>query len=103
MAQSSHALARQWGKLWGKGHETITNDLRRIISVQGSGATTYLQGLVTSNLMEPPPPPKDYVQLWQEGLEVPPNDAPMEDNMPISFNPAQIGRASCRERVLMPV
>ena len=93
MAQSSHALARQWGKLWGKGHETITNDLRRIISVQGSGATTYLQGLVTSNLMEPPPPPKDYVQLWQEGLEVPPNDAPMEDNMPISFNPAL--RATC--------
>ena len=93
MAQSSHTLARQWGKLWGKGHESIGKELRRIISVQGTGATTYLQGLVTSNLLEPPPPPKDYVQLWNEGLDISPNDVPMEDTMPMTFNPAL--RATC--------
>lgn len=67
--QSFGTLARQWGKLWGKGHEHFGSGLRRIISVEGSGATTYLQGLVTSDLLKAPSPPRDYVQLWQKGLD----------------------------------
>ena len=67
--QSFVTLARQWGKLWGKGHEHFGSGLRRIISVEGSGATTYLQGLVTSDLLKAPLPPKDYIQLWNKGLD----------------------------------
>lgn len=44
-----------FGRLWGKGHETLQ---RKILSVSGSGATTFLQGLVTSNLLVPPSNPK---------------------------------------------
>lgn len=92
--QSSSTLARQWGMLWGKGHENLGNGLRRILSVQGSGATTYLQGLVTSDLLKPPEPPNDYIQLWHKGLDqietAEPIHAPeppvVNDELPIQFN-----------------
>lgn len=47
-----------FGRLWGRGHESFGPDLRRIFSISGKGATTYLQGLVTSDLNTLPTPPK---------------------------------------------
>ena len=43
------------GKLWGRGHETFSSSIRRILSVKGPSATTYLQGLVTSDLSKDAP------------------------------------------------
>lgn len=47
-----------FGRLWGRGHESFVPSLRRIISVAGPSATTFLQGLVTSDLSTPPTPPR---------------------------------------------
>ncbi|KAL7576102.1 hypothetical protein ACA910_000881 [Epithemia clementina (nom. ined.)] len=47
-----------FGRLWGRGYERLSPNLRRILSVSGSGATAYLQGLVTSDLKAPPTPPR---------------------------------------------
>lgn len=47
-----------FGRLWGRGHETLSPDLRRILSISGKGATQYLQGLVTCDLTTEPTPPK---------------------------------------------
>ena len=47
-----------FGRLWGRGYERLSPNLRRILSVSGSGATSFLQGLVTSDLRSPPTPPK---------------------------------------------
>ena len=47
-----------FGRLWGRGHESFTADARRILAVQGPSATTFLQGLVTCDLTQPPTPPK---------------------------------------------
>jgi len=60
MASSSTlaAAAARYGKLWGRGHETFSPSARRILSVQGAGATKYLQGLVTCDLTSEPPPPR---------------------------------------------
>lgn len=43
------------GRLWAKGHETFSAATRRILSVTGKGAQTYLQGLITCDLTESPP------------------------------------------------
>ena len=59
MASSTVAsTVGRYGKLWGKGHETYSRDLRRILSVKGKGATKYLQNLVTSDLLSDPIPPR---------------------------------------------
>ncbi|KAL3942501.1 MAG: hypothetical protein SGBAC_003313 [Bacillariaceae sp.] len=50
------SLAGNFGRLWRRGNETLD---RRIFSVKGKGATTYLQGLVTCDLTIPPIPPKE--------------------------------------------
>lgn len=54
-------MSGSFGRLWSRGHETLKS--RRILSVSGSGATTYLQGLVTSDLQSAPiapsPEPQD--------------------------------------------
>lgn len=47
-----------FGRLWGRGHETFLSDRRRILSISGKGATSYLQGLVTSDLLSDPTPPR---------------------------------------------
>lgn len=47
-----------FGRLWGRGHETFLPDRRRILSVSGKGATNYLQGLLTSDLLSDPTPPR---------------------------------------------
>lgn len=72
----------RFGRLWGKCHQTFTPDLRRILRVQGSGAATYLQGLVTSDLAHPPLPPQVYQRLPQN-----------VDFYEASFNP--LLRATC--------
>jgi len=58
-----------FGRLWGRGHETFAPDRRRILSISGKGATNYLQGLVTSDLLsEPPPPRPEPVEDRQPGI-----------------------------------
>ena len=59
-ASSAAAAISRYGKLWGRGHETFSPSLRRILSVKGKGnaATKYLQGLVTCDLTKPPVPPR---------------------------------------------
>mmetsp|Transcript_18298 Transcript_18298/g.42125 ORF Transcript_18298/g.42125 Transcript_18298/m.42125 type:complete len:500 (-) Transcript_18298:86-1585(-) len=52
-------LAGNFGRLWKRGHESFSHDSRRILSVRGKGATTYLQGLVTCDLLSPPIPPRE--------------------------------------------
>lgn len=54
-----------FGRLWGKGHEKLA---RRILSVNGPGATKYLQGLITSDLLSPPVPPRPEKSQQQPGL-----------------------------------
>jgi len=67
MSRTSVLQKGRFGRLWGKCHQTFTPDLRRILKVQGSGATTYLQGLVTSDLTHPPVPPRVYQRLPHSG------------------------------------
>lgn len=43
-----------YGRLWGRGFEVLQ---RTVLRVQGAGATTFLQNLVTANLTTPPVPP----------------------------------------------
>ncbi|KAG7341168.1 glycine cleavage T-C-terminal barrel domain containing protein [Nitzschia inconspicua] len=55
-------LAGNFGQLWKQGHENLTTESlsqRRILSVEGPGATNYLQSLVTCDLTQPPRPPRE--------------------------------------------
>lgn len=45
-----------FGRLWGRGYEVLKS--HRIVQIQGAGATTFLQNLVTSDLRQSPIPPK---------------------------------------------
>lgn len=58
-AHRAAAAAGRFGKLWGRGHETFPASDRRILSVSGPGATKYLQGLVTCDLLSDPPQPRE--------------------------------------------
>ena len=71
--------ASRFGRLWGRSHETFTPSLRRILSVKGASATTYLQGLVTSDLTTDPTPPISHLT---QGDGPPPDDDPV-----VEFNP----------------
>ena len=82
MSRTSILQKGRFGRLWGKCHQTFTPELRRIVKVQGSGATTYLQGLVTSDLTQDPLPPRVYQKL--------PSNVDFYDAV---FNPAL--RATC--------
>ena len=62
-------LAGNFGRLWKRGHESFSPDSRRILSVQGKGATAYLQGLVTSDLQSPPIPPREEKEVDNAGEE----------------------------------
>ena len=55
------SLAGNFGRLWKPGHESLLGQ-RRIVRVQGAGATDYLQGLVTCDLNNPPVPPREEVR-----------------------------------------
>eukprot|EP00529_Nitzschia_sp_RCC80_P022954 CAMPEP_0113449044 /NCGR_PEP_ID=MMETSP0014_2-20120614/5087_1 /TAXON_ID=2857 /ORGANISM="Nitzschia sp." /LENGTH=464 /DNA_ID=CAMNT_0000340291 /DNA_START=59 /DNA_END=1449 /DNA_ORIENTATION=+ /assembly_acc=CAM_ASM_000159 len=59
MTATTTTLAGNFGRLWRRGHETLSPDGRRILSVTGAGATTFLQGLVTCDLTQPPSVPKE--------------------------------------------
>ncbi|KAL7443313.1 hypothetical protein ACHAXH_005613 [Discostella pseudostelligera] len=58
-AAAAAAASSKYGPLWGRGYETLSN--RRILSVSGTfdHATSYLQGLVTSDLFSEPNPPRE--------------------------------------------
>lgn len=54
---SKYAIAgMRYGRLWARGRESFGPSQRSILSVKGKGATTYLQGLVTCDLLSVPPP-----------------------------------------------
>ena len=53
------SLSGNFGRLWRRGHETFAPEARRILSVSGKGATSYLQGLVTCDLLSAPYPPRE--------------------------------------------
>ncbi len=55
------AAAARYGKLWGRGQETFTKNVRRVLAVKGNGnhPTNYLQGLVTCDLHKEPKAPKE--------------------------------------------
>jgi transferase CAF17, mitochondrial len=57
-SKATQTIAGSFGRLWGRGHEVLGPDMRRMMLVSGPGATTYLQGLVTSDLLQPPTPPR---------------------------------------------
>jgi len=61
MASKAASTVSKYGKLWGRGYESFPPKLRRILSVSGKGdhATTYLQGLVTSDLFSEPKAPRE--------------------------------------------
>lgn len=69
------SLAGNFGRLWRPGHESFASGGRRILQVQGEGATTYLQGLVTSDLLNPPTPPKEEAQMDPADMAADPNAA----------------------------
>lgn len=58
-AAAAAAASSKYGPLWGRGYETLSN--RRILSVSGTfdHATSYLQGLVTSDLLSEPKAPRE--------------------------------------------
>lgn len=70
MSAKVTSLAGNFGRLWRRGHESLD---RRIFSVKGKGATNYLQGLVTCDLLNAPPAPR----------EEPPEDAEDLENQPM--------------------
>ena len=101
-ASAAAAATSKYGPLWGRGYETFLN--RRILSVIGSGdhATTYLQGLVTSDLTAEPTAPREErmedihamsgVDLDEvaanaaaNGGEVAPQEGPIEEEVPVRF------------------
>ena len=83
------AAATKYGKLWGRGYETFKS--RRILSVYGKSdhATTYLQGLVTSDLTSEPRAPREEEEdtfLASRGRE--PKQQPEEveeEEVPVKF------------------
>jgi transferase CAF17, mitochondrial len=86
-------LAGNFGRLWRRGHESFTPDTRRILSVQGKGATTYLQGLVTSDLLSAPPPPRE-----EQGGDDEPTINPQEANTNAAAPPVEFSerlRSTC--------
>jgi folate-binding protein YgfZ len=84
MAATAAAAAGRYGKLWGRGHETLLE--RRILSVKGQGATTYLQGLLTCNLLQDPPIPRPEFNIVPGGGDE-------ESSQDVKFSPHL--RATC--------
>jgi len=57
-SSSTIKVAANFGRLWSRCHESFPSDLRRIFSISGPAATTYLQNLVTCDLTQLPPTPR---------------------------------------------
>ncbi|KAL3775132.1 hypothetical protein ACHAWO_001955 [Cyclotella atomus] len=83
------SAATKYGKLWGRGYETFKS--RRILSVSGTAdhATTYLQGLVTSDLTSEPRAPREEEEdtFLANRVRDPQKSHPgqMEEEVPIKF------------------
>ena len=109
-AAAAAAAAGRYGKLWGRGHETFSPECRRILSVKGKGATAYLQGLVTCDLLTQPPKPRDEYDVDQAVAKVSAaaeakeneedgtsngsgDEGPIEPVVPVSFTDRM--RAAC--------
>jgi len=76
------SLAGNFGRIWRPGHESFTagsSSARRILQVQGAGATTFLQGLVTSDLLHAPTPPREETMLD-------PSSSDDESHVPVEFS-----------------
>jgi folate-binding protein YgfZ len=58
MPPSITTVTGNFGRLWGRGHEILEPHYRRILSVAGTGATSFLQNLMTSDLRSAPNPPR---------------------------------------------
>ena len=96
-ASAAAAGASKYGKLWGRGYETFPPKLRRILSVSGTSdnATTYLQGLVTSDLLTEPRSPREedtesiHALAGNNSNHVSPGSAaseePVEQEVPVRF------------------
>ena len=92
-ASAAAAAASKYGPLWGRGYETFLN--RRILSVTGTSdhATTYLQGLVTSDLTAEPTPPREENMENVHNLSgidtssmESSSDKPIEEEVPVIFS-----------------
>ena len=92
-ASAAAAAASKYGPLWGRGYETFLN--RRILSVTGTSdhATTYLQGLVTSDLTSEPTPPREENMENVHNLSgidtssmESSSDKPIEEEVPVIFS-----------------
>jgi len=90
-------LAGNFGRLWKRGHESFSPDSRRILSVQGKGATAYLQGLVTSDLLSPPTPPREEKEESNDGMGIPASSAENEHGSgePLGVDFSDHLRATC--------
>ena len=82
------SAATKYGKLWGRGYESFKS--RRILSVSGTAdhATTYLQGLVTSDLTSEPRAPREEEEdvATARGLKPKPTAAEeVEVEVPVKF------------------
>jgi len=92
-AAAAAAAASKYGPLWGRGYETFLN--RRILSVTGTSdhATTYLQGLVTSDLTAEPTPPREENMenvhnlsgVDTSSMESSSEEQPIEEEVPVNF------------------
>ncbi|KAL7484973.1 hypothetical protein ACHAW6_010575 [Cyclotella cf. meneghiniana] len=97
MASKAASAATKYGKLWGRGYETFKN--RRILSVTGTTdhATTYLQGLVTSDLFAEPRAPleemEDTVITARERGGESSDVGEVEEEVPVMFTSKM--RATC--------
>ena len=88
-ARAVAAGLSRYGKLWGRGHETFPESHRRVLSVTGTGATSYLQGLVTCDLNSDPPRPgqETEAEVAAERLQL---DEPPQE---VKFSPRM--RSAC--------
>ncbi|KAL7530457.1 hypothetical protein ACHAXR_005604 [Thalassiosira sp. AJA248-18] len=95
-AVAAATASSKYGALWGRGYETFLN--RRILSVTGTGdhATTYLQGLVTSDLTSEPRAPREEIMENVHALSgvsvgegsaggVSEAEEPAEEEVPVRF------------------
>lgn len=78
-------VAGSFGRLWGKGRESFLPEVRRILSVSGNQATSYLQGLVTSDLTQPPVHPRPESEGYASP-GVPKRYQRKEDDPVVEFN-----------------
>jgi len=91
-AANAAAAAGRYGKLWGRGCETFSPSERRVLSVRGEGATNYLQGLVTCDLLAEPRPPREEYDVdavakkaVEDGVGDASADATVEPVVPVAF------------------